>query len=925
MKKILKYISLIGLSSFILTGNVKAGINVEAKPGHSTRFGYSTQTQTYSNGICTANLYCLDKGLANQKSFKGCSAIDVTNTIAGNVSGQDHDEREYQYRVIFNNSGLTKVDYSMYNSILKPADYNYGNLTNATVPVTSQTEGYVDYTSSSSNGFGTVNATVNLGQAGLASKFHITSINSGKDNLKVADLKVADNGNGSYTLTITNIPIVECEGGNIEVAVDGASTTINSSQNKVYFVDCHNGKQNYVIETNECNINQILERNSESVSFKFSVADDECKCSGTSNLCQACVENGESSDNQDNIKGCANKGKFEKYCDTSIKKEDDNNKGTHTSITSKTGSVKTELKNNNYCNVFCLEDIKYSLPGSIKTKSGRYFKLKKGFNLGTNEDGSNISITGTRKCVTSEIQTSQFVDDVIANENAVVEAYNQYKYNEKYNEALKKVTTSTPTGSDCIEKNADGKTCKTYCSYTKHEVPADARKYKKAKVSYNSSTGSVTDVSQVDDLVEEITWVTDSNCTSVSNTSEPKEKDLNEAAIRAALQVMYDTINKYKSCFEWSNNYCFSPKAEFTYNEVYKDNVNGEIPMKGTVTKSGETSYYYTNVDAAYNGTPNSNASKEYGYIYADKSVINDTNISKIDVVSKYVKKEVTASATFDDSTVDVYSYHPYGTISFDSNCVAQGKCTSLGKIIPVALQHDPESTAYEYNVKFENVGVAGDDATCGNQPNRINGTCNNGETLTEKESNCSTDYSCYYETTDCPECEVECVCPENSKNCYVEDKVCKYKECTNCKIECIGCIVDRGNTTISYKTISLDKVYKNEENIGSNWTTEEVKEIENEGQEIYNETPQYSFNLTPQAMSKIREYNKISVTGKANVDIPKGGYNNDTLTCETKDGIAKNCKSSFIRNYLEKNTKNVINGTLPDSWDNNNYSRVSK
>lgn len=924
MKKILKYISLIGLSSFILTGNVKAQVNVESKPGHRTEFGYSTQTQTYSNGSCTANLYCLDKGLANQESFKGCSAIDVTNTIAGSISGT-HDQREYQYRVIFNNSGLTKADYSKYNSILNPTGI-YGNLKNATVPVTSQTEGYVDYTSSSSNGFGTVNATVNLGQTGLAGRFHITSINSGKDNLKVADLKVVENGNGSYTLTITNIPIVECEGGNVEVAVDGASTTVSTNQNKVYFVDCHNGKQNYVIETNNsCNINQILERNSESVNFKFSVADDECKCSGTSNLCQACVENGESSDNQDNIKGCANKGKFEKYCDTSIKKEDDNDKGTHTNITSKTGSVKTELKNNNYCNVFCLEDIKYSLPGSIKTKSGRYFKLKKGFNLGTNEDGSNISITGTRKCVTSQIKTSQFVDDVIANEEAVKNAYNTYKHDEKYNEALEKAISFEVDAVNCTKRNAAG-TCIEVkgCSYMQHKASDADRLYKKAEVSYNHSNGSVK-VNQVEDSVEEITWVTDSTCDGNPNTKKPEKKTLNPAAIDAALQVMYDTINEYKSCFEWKNNYCFSPQAEFTYNEVYKDNVNGKIPMKGTVTPSDETSYYYTDVDAAYNGTPNSNTAQTYGYIYANKDLINNENYSTIDVVSKYVKKEVTASATFDDSTVDVYSYHPYGTISFDSNCVAQGKCTSLGKIIPVALQHDPESTAYEYNVKFENVGVAGDDASCKNQPNRINGTCKNGETLTEKESNCSTDYSCYYETTDCPKCEVECVCPENSKNCYVEDKVCKYKECPNCKVECIGCIVDRGNTTISYKTISLDKVYKNEENIGSNWTTEEVKEIENEGQEIYNETPQYSFNLTPQAMSKIREYNKISVTGKANADIPKGGYNNDTLTCETKDGIAKNCKSSFIRNYLEKNTKNVINGTLPDSWDNNNYSRVSK
>ena len=74
-----------------------------------------------------------------------------------------------------------------------------------------------------------------------------------------------------------------------------------------------------------------------------------------------------------------------------------------------------------------------------------------------------------------------------------------------------------------------------------------------------------------------------------------------------------------------------------------------------------------------------------------------------------------------------------------------------------------------------------------------------------------------------------------------------------------------------------------------------------------------YSFTLNPKVMGEIREYNKKSNEGNTN-NIPKGGYNNDTLTCRVDEttNTAVNCKSSFLRSYLDKN---AINVPLPDKW----------
>lgn len=943
---------------------------------------YPLYVQKLTCGGKTYEAYCIDAGYPNPHSTSGTTASIINSPGLSTVFSQgSYFENQVALRVWASNAGLTHSYKPIMKKIINGTissnptfvnAYNIGKGANSS------------YTLSGTIGSDLLNLTVlNVNKASQTAEIMVSALT----NINLASIdwsvisgasSVSKSGDGQK-LIVSGFNVGNCKGAKVKLKAtiknSGTSTTgtpgtpgtpgtTGTGPEEKYILVHYSNQQSMIVRIPSTEPipgtpgtpgtpdtpgtpGNNTPGSSNSYTFEVTIPDPDCDCSGESNLCQECRQDGESSDNKEYAKNCANNDSFKEYAGVSLKKNE--NIDTDTSIiASHSGSSVAPSKNlasNEYCNVYCLEDIKYTMPGKLKTKNGRYFKLKTGFDLGVNEDGQNISITGTRSCITSEIQTKKFITNLLGSEASVVQAKNNYELEKAKKEANKlpykceekkkwNCDESKTVKGKCASDNKTDR--KEICDYT--SCKKDPVKYKIYTASFDSSTGNVISITEGEGeynapekqgsceakdekgnyLPKYKTTEKDEKGNDVTvykdftiSDSEKGDPDGAASAISAKLEIMYKYIDKYKSCFEWTNNYCFSPKAKFNYNEVYTE-ATGEIPMKGTVKKGDQSEYYYVDVDSSYEGSSSTLNKKSYNYIYASKDTIDSSNISSIDLTTKYVKKVVTSSATFEDGTIDVYSYHPYGTIIFNS-CTTKN-CVSLGKVLPVALQHDPESDAYEYNITFEDVGVAGNDADCSVQPNRINGR---KDSLTAIESGCESDYSCYYETASCPDCKVECVCPDNKPNCYVEDKICKYKVCDNCIVECIGCVVDRGNTKISYKTISLNDVYQDDTQIASNWTLEDIEEIEKEGQKIYDKEPQYSFILTPQTMSKIREYNEISASNKANnQNIPRGGYNNDTLTCTIKETNTINCKSSFLRVYLEKNAKNAIRISPPESWD---------
>lgn len=769
---------------------------------------------------------------------------------------------------------------------------------------------------------------------------------------------VNSNCNGNKCTAVISGPMEECEGANPTIYVyysgseDGFNipgTPGNSESSDFYFFDC-NGKQNYIGYTTDNDTKNELTPGQDGGSIpgdekKFKdqgtifIPDKECDCGADYSGDFVCDGSGSTSEylkETNNILSCVTSGKYMNYCGSSIEKTVDKGKSI-TTIANNTTSNIVLGNSNNYCSVYCVEDINYDLPGEIKVKNGSYFTLN-------NSTGNkSVTISGTRRCYTDKIETSDYVADVKELQEKTLTYYNKYlKYKKLYDEMATKPdktseTICTPQSCSAIYNKKTKKTSYSISNGTSvsRDVYTESIDYPVKECTYDSETGSAscsTSTSSETVTVKQDysgssgsdsrCGATPTTCGNVTGNVDDKWEDKREefkGKYEEALETakgyqdtMKSLIAEYKSCTNWTNNYCFNPKVEFSYEdgnlytEVNNKELLGSEPTDGTPAVSK-----YANVSSDYSELKASTGVEEtvkYIFVQGEGQYLAEANI---DFETKYVKSIVEESKTFSESSVKVCTYHPYGTIKTGAECTGGGNYTLLngnGYVFPVTLEKK-ETRKYNYDLIFSNIGVAGDDASCANaQTNRLMGCDNPTDVYTVETSKSEPKYTCQYSS--CPECETECVCPEDRPDCYVEDKICKYVECDDCVVSCIGCLWNNGNSTFAYKTISLSDVFPNSENdkVGYNWNTSNInpesekasatiQEIENAGEKAYL-TPEYSYKLSPTTMAKIRAYNeeanKENVSSKKwgnNSDIPNGGYNNNTLVC--KNG--SECKSTFL------------------------------
>lgn len=915
MKKI--FLIILFMLMIVTISDVKAVAEISVTPKDQavqTKYGYKSQKQTVRNLSCDGNveIFCIDHGLANQKTFNNCSIANVTDSIYGQVNGDFYD-REYLYRVISNIVGTTKVNYNG-SSVGDYKNYLPSNTLEWTdkipsAPLPPDKDAYFSHKSNKiSDTQYSVVITVSTETPGISrEKFSVTSG-------KITDF--SDN-NGVYTITVL-VEVEKCKGANFKLLIDSA--TLESEQPgtpRKYLAKCPN--QNYIIEmSGECSISDLTTNSHGSLEYEIKIDDETCVCKGEVGFTGECSD-GSVSDKKTDFLSCVENGSFKTYCGRELKKTQTVAMDNRTQVSSTRSSLTSAtLANNPYCAVYCTEDINYDLPGIIETDNGRYFKLKEGWNIKEPNSGKNISLTGKRTCYSSKINKDTFVSDIKKNQSDIVDAVNNYLLEKAKEDAKNNVTSSNRTNNtgcaEWVDKKDQSKGCKvsTTCTYTLNSAKS-SYEYKQYEITNCNSTDGTCTATVAGTQTYEYEWISNSTCPGVANGT-PLEANPDKGAIDTANEALNNTLDTYKSCFEWGNNYCFNPIIEFSYDEVYNGSINDESGMAGELGKLksenlGTTENYFTNVNSNYEGAPNSYTTSNKTYLYGKTDSVS-TTFTQIDTTNRYVAKSVTKKTTYKDATKEVYSYHPYGTIleeniTTNKDKCLNGNCKKLGYVFPVALEHENDTGIYNYYLHIYNVGVPGNDNSCSDETKFDSGIMGDSKcSLFNSEGTAATDkeYTCQYTTKKCPECEIECVCPDGSTNCYVENKVCKYVLCPECEIECVGCIWNNGDTTISYKNISLDDVYKDDSNIGSNWTQEDVEKIEDKGQEIYDSEPMYSFTLTPSTMAKIRNYNELSIEGN-NKNVPKGGYNNDTLIC--KDG--KNCKSTFLREYLPKSAVNII------------------
>lgn len=923
MKKILKYISLIGLSSFILTGNVKAvGTNLNnhhLATINQKSLGYMTFNQTVAGGKCSGTpIYCIDHGKSNVDDFSKCQATNVSGTAYAKILSkyQEHDQVEYMVRVIAKKYGDAKSsasnDYAIvsFDKWLSSNSLNdLANELNSYISLNNRTK----LSNSSKEMTYTKEIVGNNAIVNISLKLAVPNLSQNNFSTTKGAINSVSYNNGTYLINVTT-PIESCKGGDFQLKVN-LNGTVTASSNGVYLINCPGKLQNYIVNiSNKCSISDIIPKESDdSETYDITIPDENCSCKASTSLSGKCDTNGNVKDLEDDtkLKYCISQGGFEEFCGTSLKKENDTQKNAKQPILSKTKPEKTtvNLGGNNYCEVYCLEQIDYDFPGEIDTQNGSYFKLKRNWNK-SDDSGSNMKITGTRTCYTTEIKKDKFISEVKNIEERIRLAWNDYQRNKAIDKAVKNkaayaktgsmtcgTTTSTvPVTSNSGTNNKNQNKNQTQQTTTTSVPKTVSYTYYAADLIYKEELGTSNSIgawnNNINNKHELFTWgvPTCQNDALVAGTD--PEVNLNET-YKALLTELANKINEYKSCTEWTNNYCFDPKIKFSYDEVYKD-VEGEIEK--TISDLGTTTNKYISINDSYTDGTKSAGTSDVQYIYVDSE---DSNIqtSSIDLSTLYMKEEVKKEATYKDAVKEVYTYHPYGTIVTDKSKVEkQENLKSLGYVFPVALQHDPDTGVYNYYLSITNIGVGGNDAKCANDTytNKIMGdSCSIFNT--KNEVTAGKEYVCQYKTKSCPECEVECVCPPDSPNCYVEDQVCKFKECPTCKVECVGCIWNNGDTTVSYKTISLDDVYVDDSQKGQNWSDDAVQEIESKGQEIYSNTPVFEIDLTPTLTSKIRAYNAENKE-----------YSNDTLSCSANNSSnSYYCTSSFLKDFLSQQHAN--------------------
>ena len=183
--------------------------------------------------------------------------------------------------------------------------------------------------------------------------------------------------------------------------------------------------------------------------------------------------------------------------------------------------------------------------------------------------------------------------------------------------------------------------------------------------------------------------------------------------------------------------------------------------------------------------------------------------------------------------------------------------------------------------------------------------------------------YTCHYKNncppsdrTFCPNCEFVC-----------DDDDCEWKECPDCKFDCVNCLFSEGNLNINFKPISSTNFGSSGRKYGYNWITtskvgslglltekadKTISDIIKDNETIYIDPDKagddsslaFSIKLTKEVINKIKEYNA------ANED--KGGYANDSLTCKNAvvDGVTYEniyCYSELIDKLVDEHSDLII------------------
>lgn len=604
-------------------------------------------------------------------------------------------------------------------------------------------------------------------------------------------------------------------------------------------------------------------------------------------------------------------------------------------------TVQTNYKisgfSNDYCTIYCQEEINYNMPGSGTTvTAGSWFEL--GSYSGDGVLGP-VSYQGIKTCRPTdkaqsdkgEINLEQFLKDLAQVEKDIIVAWDKWQYAELQQEVINNATahswSATCTDSWCTdrdpcptEKNPGKTCCVAHDSCSEYKT---GTYYTYVNKTYYGSTSGYT---------AKNTGFSDGSCRCTSrcgkhcdakestDTAGPRRTYMNLLETR---DKMIEQIRKCSSFYDEYNE--FKPTVDFYYKDsIYEQTVTlvgegdatsksnyfkfGNAASSPSVGTSGLTASHSVNDEST--GSPSYKAdgtvNKGYTKSYVDPNfgagIWNcGTSVTKAKCTArktliypenKWWEQKTTRTYTF--TLPDGLNYYIDKPSGYSSD-TATTNYTYIGKSnLPVHYSTNPGT--YDYKVMVTSFGSS----------DKFTKYVINGSPFNRVNYKKDTTYQCNYTV----ECQKTIVCTPSS-----------------CDPSCDRPRTGPSGTDLIYRTISLYYPFPGENATttslrapGWNWQTSMSYDpvtsyiYQNRGvdyYEVYRLDPMYEVNLTPSLMRKIREYNdqQERATGTfytgSNVQAGKSisgklGYSDFTLTCKTDSSGSKSseCTSAVIRSW---------------------------
>jgi|GEM_PF-4775607 len=531
---------------------------------------------------------------------------------------------------------------------------------------------------------------------------------------------------------------------------------------------------------------------------------------------------------------------------------------------------------NPYCKVSCKEDYSFELPGAKYTESGGYFTL-------------STSVTGTRDCYTSEIDSKLFDEDLEEARKVVIDRYNDYMYWKTGAEASMSYRSDFDSG--CKEESAptaddpNNTECVNCCNAT---ATVYFKNWSWTKVGYSSGTtngvmtGNESTYSHGEAICNECSDNSiEGNSSNVQNYLN-NQRNSAKSALDNAIAELNAVVKDYNNCTNgWDNNMNYDPTIVFDYEEYQNTNYDDTMVQVGSTDVSDDNMYCSGDTNNHYecqSGKTSSARTTTITKFTCDANGCRNTNYTVS--TAKWVRKSVTSSGEFEPRK-QFSTYTPYGTIALDKTDNTYKLYTSLpAGSLPIELG----SITGVYNFKFTISDIG--QFNHNDEPGRLIGNSNSVYQAASVDHTAQAGYVCQYILNcDGPDCDYSCV----GDNCSFDDddKICEGPDCT---YTCINCIFDGKTSTLVFRPFSLNNVFSNpDRTIGSNWSSVKGKTtktvIESSGEETYT-TPEYSYKLTTANQNAIRKYNKQA-----------GSYSNSLVPTTNESALSEVVISSKYKN----------------------------